>query len=149
VERVAREYVNIYRRLPGIRTAKRNGELAKWSVTFGASINLAGRRLASAEAPLTAIGEPRRNRRNRSPWSESAGDGTVLWASSEHRFQPHSGLAHADANRLPLSFLAQGNWVLPQPTRLPGATAPTTGRWPRPADAAPMAPMARYPPLCW
>jgi hypothetical protein len=50
VERVAREYVDIYRRLLGVRRPK--GETAHRSFSLGASLDLADGRLASTQAPL-------------------------------------------------------------------------------------------------
>jgi glycosyltransferase involved in cell wall biosynthesis len=55
IERVAAEYVNIYRRLPGITRPKRNGEATNQSFRFGAGINFEDRRLASNEVPLSAL----------------------------------------------------------------------------------------------
>ena len=52
-ERVAREYVNIYRRLLGVRRA--NGETAHRSLSLGASFNLADGRSGSTQAPLSIV----------------------------------------------------------------------------------------------
>jgi glycosyltransferase involved in cell wall biosynthesis len=54
VERLAGEYLNIYRRLPGVRCARRNGETAGPSLTFGASINAADRQTPICESPPVA-----------------------------------------------------------------------------------------------
>ena len=53
VERVAGEYLNIYRGLPGVRRMNWDRRTADPSFTCGASINFAERRFASAAAPVS------------------------------------------------------------------------------------------------